>query len=117
MPYHIFHVAREVREELIEALIGVSPTKYSAVGLFLGIPYQRMQVCEMEDSHADKIALMVDLLLDGKYDKSFGEPSWKKAVCAVAVDDGGGDQSLAKRIAANHPKGWSLMFCLGCSGH
>lgn len=62
----------------------------------------------MEDSPDEKITRMVDLLLDMKYDQSFGEPSWKKIVTVVDVDYGGGDKSLARAIAEKHPMGWSI---------
>ena len=91
--------------ELVGELIYISPTKYFAVGLILGVPYKRLEVCDMEDSYEDKITEMVNLLLGRKYNPAFGEPSWKKVVIAVAADDGGADRSLAKKIAAKHPKG------------
>lgn len=102
------------KQDIVEELMDVSPTKLVAVGLFLGLPYTRMENCVMEaDSHGEKIGQMVDLLLNKKYHGEFGEPSWKIVVTAVAADEGGGDRSLAKQIAENHPRGWSLHCTCG----
>ena len=91
---------------MIETLLEISPSKYVAVGLFLGLPYKLTELCELEDQHEDKIAQMADFILDNKCYESFGAPSWKKVVTAVAADDGGRDYTLAKKIAADHPQGW-----------
>ena len=86
-------------------MLDVSPAKYFAVGLTLGLSYKRMEMCNLEDSYKDKVTQMVEFLVDHKCEEAFGLPSWKKVVTAVAVDYGGGDNALAKELARKHPKG------------
>lgn len=64
-----------------------------------------MENCNLEDTHEEKLTEMVELLLKDKQQAEFHKPSWKMVVIAIAVDDGGGDYSLAKTIAVKHPKG------------
>ena len=102
--------------EVVKELIDVSPSKVMPIGLILGLSYKRMEICNLEDTHEDKLTQMVQFLLNGQQQKEFDKPSWKKVVIAIAVDDGGGDYSLAKEIADKHPKGMYVQATLVGSG-
>lgn len=90
------------------------------IGLILGLSYKRMENCNLEDTHEEKLTTMVEFLLNDKQQEEFDKPSWKGVVIAIAVDDGGGDYSLAKKIADRHPKGMLVIpqthYCHNYSG-
>ena len=85
--------------DVLQALMTVA-TKWVSVGILLGIRYDRLQMCEAEEDLETKVSKLVEAWLV----KHLGsKPSWKRLVEAIASKAGGDHQTLAKKLASDHP--------------
>ena len=93
---------------VVASLMDGVADRWMSIGLLLGIPYKLIQVFQMEDTLEESIIKMVDAWVKKQYDtNTFGEPSWRKLVEAVAARSGGSHHRLASTIASNHPLSYS----------
>lgn len=104
-------VAPDDQAAVIDALLEGVATNWIAIGLFLGIPYNRIEMFQEEGDLEGRINKMVAFWLGGRCDtEQFGEPTWRKLVDAVAARSGGCHQRLAAEIAKNHPLGTAKVW-------
>lgn len=90
--------------DVMDAILDGVATNWIAIGLFLGIPYNRIEMFQVEGDLEGRINKMVAFWLGRKHNtEEFGEPSWRKLVDAVAARSGGCHQRLAAEIAMKHP--------------
>ena len=84
---------------ILDTLLTVA-TKWVAIGVLLGIPYDRILMLETQEDLEMKVSKLVEAWLD----KNLGsKPSWKRLVEVVASKAGGDHQTLAMKIAKDHP--------------
>lgn len=100
---------------VMDAFLKVA-TKWVAIGILLGIPYDRIQIFELEDDLEKKISKLVDAWLDKKL--GLEPPTWKRLVEVIAAKAGGDHQALAKQLASEHPvtegQGRLNLVCISC---
>ena len=78
--------------------------KWLSVGLMLGVPYHRLEACEMEDTLNQRMTMMITEWLSRRYDTHiFGEPSWRRLVEVIASRAGGCHKYLATQLAKQYP--------------
>ena len=76
-------------------------TKWVAIGVLLGIHYDRLVMFEAaEDNLEQRIFKLDEAWLEKNL--GFGQPTWRKLVEVIASKAGGDHQALAKRLAADH---------------
>ena len=87
------------KQAVIDTLLQIA-TKWVAVGVLLGIPYDKIQMFEAEDDLERRVFKLAEAWLG----KNLGvEPTWRKLVEVIASKAGGDHQALAKRLASDHP--------------
>jgi hypothetical protein len=88
-------------QAVVDALLHV-PTKWVAIGILLGIHYDRIVMFEAAE---DDLERRIFKLAEGWLGKELGvgQPSWRKLVEVIASKAGGDHQALAKRLASQHP--------------
>lgn len=108
----VCHTASDSVKYVVANLMEVAD-KWSSIGLFLGIPYKRIEICKLEDTLEERITKMVELWLSQQYNTdAFGLPSWRKLAEAVASSSGGCHYRLASEIARDHPLSYTTgMYC------
>ena len=100
----LFTIASDHLKYVVAYLMDGVAIHWESIGLFLGIPYKYIELFKLEDSLEDSVAKMVEAWLARKHDVgTFGEPTWRKLVEAVASRSGGGNQRLAANICKDHP--------------
>lgn len=89
---------------VVAVILNGVASSWTAIGLFLGIPYKCIEIFKLEDTLDDQVSQMVGVWLGRKYEcEVFGEPTWRKLAEAVAARSGGCHQRLASEIARDHP--------------
>ena len=86
--------------DVLQALMTVA-TKWVSVGILLGIPYDRLQMLDAEEDLEMKVSKLVEAWLGRRLGSK--PPSWKTLVEAIASRAGGDHQTLAKKLASDHP--------------
>ena len=77
--------------------------KWDSVGIFLGIPYRLIVHCHLKDTLDEKMLELTNAWIGRKYEvETYGEPSWRKLVEAIAHEAGGYDKRFAAELANNH---------------
>lgn len=101
---HSLIIVSEDEKIVIAHILDGAATNRASIGLFLGIPYKHIELFKLEDTLGESVSRMVGAWLQRKYDVvSFGEPSWRKLVEAVASPSGACNLRLATEIARVHP--------------
>lgn len=85
---------------VLDTLLKVA-TKWVAIGILLGIPYDRLLLIEDEDDLEKRVSKLVEDWLEKR--RHGGEPTWQKLVEVIASKAGGDHQALARRLASDHP--------------
>lgn len=88
------------KQAVVDILLQVA-TKWVAIGVLLGIHYDRIVMFEAEDDLERRIFKLAEAWLEKHL--GVGQPTWRKLVEVIASKAGGDHQALAKRLASEHP--------------
>ena len=89
--------------DTIKALTGVA-ANWRDIGIFLRIRPSQLETIQVQGyTPMESMREMLITWLQRNYNvERFGEPTWKKLVEAVSHSAGGGNSSLAMKIASEH---------------